>query len=239
MRIESKLEKFEDDKEVSFNYNPVPLYPSQHEDAPDIPEGLLPREMVPEMEGDYKHDDVPEANTPLKSNVTNQPPAADKTMSQKPKKLSSNVGDDDFISVSSGATNESRFSVGGVPSKIVRSPSRASSTTKRKKMTLSFSDGSKSSSEGKKTSGKRFHKKKRTSANHKVKRSKLSDSSDTSMNDKKTSRQRSPKKKGTSAQSSPKKSPKKEHKKEHKKDKLSKLSSKVRRKSDSALVDRV
>jgi hypothetical protein len=127
-----------DDATVEFNPYPEPKYPSDYLDAPDIPIGLLPPDLVrpqPPSE-DSRLPSATSASTPIKSNVTKGPNADEQ--------INSNISKDpnvDVLSVGSGNTANSRFSGSEDILNAAILPTETSASIKRRK-SGSFSDGS-------------------------------------------------------------------------------------------------
>jgi hypothetical protein len=96
----------DDDKDVEFHPYPDPIYPSDYLDAPDIPKGLLPPELVRPQptSNDSRLASATSASTPIKSNVSKGPNVDDQD---------DTFDNQDVISVGSGNTGDSRFSGSG------------------------------------------------------------------------------------------------------------------------------
>jgi hypothetical protein len=158
-----------DDDTVEFHPYPDPIFPSDFLDAPDIPQGLLPPELVAPQptSNDSRLDSATSASTPIKSNVSKGPNVDEQIKSNVSKGPNVDDQDDTFdnqddISVGSGNTANSRFSGSEDILNAATLPTETSSSIKRRKSGTfggSSSDGSpnkkkkaKSSTKAKKTS---------------------------------------------------------------------------------------
>jgi hypothetical protein len=154
-----------DIESVGFNHDPDPIFPSDILDAPDIPQGLLPPELVSPQptSNDSRLASATSASTPIKSNASKGPNVDDQD---------DTFDNQDDISVGSGNTGNSRFSGSEFVLNAATLPTETSSSIKRRKSgssSQSSSDGvhhsspecspnkkkAKSSTKAKKTSPKK------------------------------------------------------------------------------------